>query len=297
MRSELLMPLLVTAIGVIALLANTGVLSAAALSRLAELWPVALIVAGLLVIISRTWDRGIAAALSVAVTIAALGGSIGYAVAGATPAERISDLSRPLGTLTAAHLLLNHGGGQITINGSTNLGRQLFRAHIVNPSGGDAPTVTLQDGELTVEIPSGGSNPFASSTSETDITLSSAVSWSIDLHGGATHGTLDLAVLRVSDLSVEGGATDITTTLPVPGRDVAVTFAGGSSHLVIHAPSGVAVKISINGGASSLHADGQEYGSVHGMTTYATPLFNSTTNRYTITVNGGANDVTLDRSS
>src|SRR5256885_16210005 len=53
----LLFPLILIAIGVIVLLANTGVLSRPALERLGDLWPLLLVILGLQLILNYTLPR------------------------------------------------------------------------------------------------------------------------------------------------------------------------------------------------------------------------------------------------
>src|SRR2546430_14268363 len=67
----LLFPLILIAIGVIVLLANTGVLSRPALERLGDLWPLLLVILGLQLILNYTLPRR--QALLIGLTVAAVG--------------------------------------------------------------------------------------------------------------------------------------------------------------------------------------------------------------------------------
>src|SRR5256885_14446284 len=63
----LLFPLILIAIGVIVLLANTGVLSRPALERLGDLWPLLLVILGLQLILNYTLPRRQALLIGLAV--------------------------------------------------------------------------------------------------------------------------------------------------------------------------------------------------------------------------------------
>src|SRR5256886_8322689 len=78
----LLFPLILIAIGVIVLLANTGVLSRPALERLGDLWPLLLVILGLQPILNYTLPRR--QALLIGLAVAAV--VVIAAVAHATPA-------------------------------------------------------------------------------------------------------------------------------------------------------------------------------------------------------------------
>jgi hypothetical protein len=295
-RGGLFIPVLLMVVGTIALLANLGLLNTAATDRLIQLWPLALVLIGVLVIVSRTMSRGPATVVSVLVTVLLVGGAATYATLGADIGQRTTDFSGPVGELSSARLVLDHGGAEVTVKGSSDLGSALYRAHIVNPGLAATPTVSLQGNSLDVNVPDTGFLLFGNGAREVDITLSSRVSWGIDLHGGASSGTLDLSQLRLTDMTIEGGASDITATLAPPGQNVTITVSGGASNLRFHAPPGAAVRIDVNGGASSLHADGHDYNELGGSVSYTSPGYGASSSRYTITVNGGASDVTLDRS-
>lgn len=76
----LVFPALLIAIGVVALLINTGVVSAAAWQRLGDLWPLILIFLGLVLVLNHTLPQPqarIAGLLSAALMVVA---ALGYAI-------------------------------------------------------------------------------------------------------------------------------------------------------------------------------------------------------------------------
>src|SRR5437764_7317057 len=102
----LLLPLVLIAIGIIVLLANTGVLSAEALQRLGDLWPLLLVILGLQLILNHTLPRPQATLVGVAATVVIVIAAIAYAALAPTApfGTRQANASANLGGLTAATL-------------------------------------------------------------------------------------------------------------------------------------------------------------------------------------------------
>lgn len=289
--------LLLVAIGVCALLANLGILNQVAIERLWRISPVALIALGILVILYRTLSRRVAAILGVLVGILILGGAISYAATGAgVVGERTFDFNGPVAGATEVKLVIHGGAVQLNVHGGADIGGDLYRAHLVTPGSGSDPTVTLNGSTLDVQMPDSSGFWFFGNIGarEADITLNENVKWSVDIEGGAQSGTMDFSNVQLTGIAVNGGASNLTATLGLPGRDVPISIGGGASHLVFHAPQGVAAKVTINGGASSMHFDGENVSAFTGGATRQTSTYDTSTSRYTITVDGGASDVTLD---
>jgi len=114
--------------------------------------------------------------------------------------------------------------------------------------------------------------------------------WSLDVSGGASHATFDLASARVSDLSVSGGANNVTITLGPPSGTVSIDVSGGASSVTIHRPSGVPAEVVASGGASSVRLDDQALGGF-GDSQAKSPGYDSATDRYEVDVSGGASSV------
>src|SRR5438445_9827920 len=111
----LLVALLLIAIGIIVLLANTGVLSQQALERLGDLWPLLLVILGLQLILNHTLPRRQATLIGLGATAIIVIVALAYAaLAPATPfgIQRF-DSSEQLGGLSEATLDLNYGTASI----------------------------------------------------------------------------------------------------------------------------------------------------------------------------------------
>ncbi|HEV3461859.1 MAG TPA: DUF5668 domain-containing protein, partial [Candidatus Dormibacteraeota bacterium] len=82
----LLFPLVLIAIGVVVLLSNTGVLSSDALLRLADLWPLLLVILGLQLILNHTLPRQQATLIGLGATVVIVAAAVAYAALAPTTA-------------------------------------------------------------------------------------------------------------------------------------------------------------------------------------------------------------------
>src|SRR5207245_3257313 len=95
----LLFPLILIAIGVVVLLANTGVVSREALERLGDLWPLLLVILGLQLILNYTLPRRQATLIGLAVAAVLVIAAVAYATL--APATSVgtptADATPPIG--------------------------------------------------------------------------------------------------------------------------------------------------------------------------------------------------------
>src|SRR6202035_5018523 len=108
----LFFPLVLIAIGIIVLLANTGVLSSQALQRLGDLWPLLLVIFGLQLILNHTLPRQQATLLGLGAAAVIVAAAVVYAAL--APAAQLGTQrfvsSEPLRGVLAADLRLNFRG-------------------------------------------------------------------------------------------------------------------------------------------------------------------------------------------
>src|ERR1700682_5638263 len=136
-------PAILILIGVIALLVNAGAISADRIYRLADLWPLMLVVIGLMMISRRALHGAAADMAAVLIVLLAAGGAIAYVAVGpAIPGgTRTLDTSDTVGELSHATLHVDAGAANITVEGSRSLGADLYKAHV--EYSGPKPDVTL----------------------------------------------------------------------------------------------------------------------------------------------------------
>ena len=281
-------------VGIIALLVNSGVLSADRLYALQNMWPLILIVIGLELIVRRAVQGRNGEIAGVLIVLLAVGGAIAYvAVAPNAGATRTLDASGPTGTLNQASLEIDVGAATVTVSGSSSLGGDLYRAHI--EYSGPKPDISLDQntGDLRISQNSSFVTFFQNQRFKLNLELSSSVLWAIAANSGAATDTFDLGSVQVKSIELNTGASREEITLGEPSGVVSVAINGGALTVHVHRPSGVAASVAVSGGAVSLDADGKQSHSI-GNASYDSPGFGTATDAYRIEVNGGACTVTLD---
>jgi hypothetical protein len=295
---SLWLPALLILIGGVALAANLGVIRWGSLYRLLDLWPVLLILLGLELLLRGSADPRIASSAGLAlVAVAVIGGIVYVAVSPPLPTGGTLDSSQPVGSLSVASLSLGYGASDVKVH-AEDLGDTLYRAHIVYT--GSKPRVSLDTttGELSIQDTSQGLSFLfgPNGRRSIDLAINSKLPWSLDVSGGASHATFDLASAQVKDIGVSGGANNVTLHLGQPSGTVAVDVSGGASTVSIDRPAGVPADVSVSGGASSVRLDNQHLGGF-GDSEAKSPGYDSATDRYSISVSGGASNVSVTASA
>jgi hypothetical protein len=295
----LLFPLVLIAIGVIVLLANTGVLSAGALQRLGDLWPLLLVILGLQLILNHTLPRQQATFIGLAATVVIVIVAVVYAaLAPAAPfGARQADSSGRLGGLAAATLDLNYGGATLDIQAG-NLGDSLYQAHVDYPGTDNPPNISLDQESGTLEIRESSSfsnfSPshwFGPTRRHVLITLTDRIPWSIQIGGGAANQRLDLRHLQLSKLQISGGANRLDAQLPAPKGTVLIDVSGGASNVALRAPAHSEWRVAVSGGVSAVTVNGSSSGSLGGDLQQQSPAYTSATDRFDIEISGGASHI------
>ena len=290
-------PVVLIAIGLIALLVDLNVISADRLYRLADLWPVILIVVGL-ELLTRRALHGVAADLAAVliVLIAAVGAvayvSLGPAIPGGTHSF---DSAGQAANLSSASLQVDVGAASMTVQGSSSLGSDLYRAHI--EYSGPKPSVTLDKstGELHISQ-EGGFAVFGNRRLLIDLQISSSVTWSIKVASGAASDKFNLAGVKLDSIEIDAGASREDIILGPPKGRVSIIINGGAATVSLHRPTGAEASIQVSGGAVSMTADGRQLGGI-GSRSWQTAGYDGATNAYTIELNGGAARLTMDTNA
>lgn len=290
-------PALLILVGIVALLVNTGALSADRLYALFTLWPLILVVIGLDIVIRHTL-RGIAADVAaLLVVLIAVGGAVAYVAASPNlpgyGTNQTLDAHDTVGDISHASLQIDVGGATISITSGDAAGGDLYEAHIVYT--GPTPSVSLDRsrGALTISQNVNGFDIFRSYHVQLDLKLNPNVAWSINENSGAATDTFDLAGLRLTSMTVNTGASREDVTLGPPAGRVSITVNGGALTARIHRPPQVEGSVSVSGGAVSLDADGRQQQGV-GDLSYRSAGFAAASDAYVVTVDGGACTVVFD---
>jgi cell wall-active antibiotic response 4TMS protein YvqF len=290
-------PALLILAGVVALLVNIGQIPVDRLYQALNLWPLVLVVIGLELIVRRTvhgTSGDVAAALIV--LLAVVGAAAYVTIAPSSSTTHTVEASGPLGDVKTARLEIEAGAANVKISSGTDVGSDLYRAHI--EYSGPKPEVKLDSANGTLVISQRGNNFlfFQTRRFAVNLQLNPEVTWAMELNTGATETTLDLAHLQVSSVSLSSGAAREEITLGPASGVVPVEINGGALTVHVHRPGGirpVPVSVDVSGGAVSLNADGRNLRGV-GHLSYASSDFAGSANSYRFEVNGGACTVTLD---
>jgi hypothetical protein len=292
---SLFWPAILILVGVFALLVNGGLVPVERLDRLADLWPLILVVIGLELVVRRALQGAAAEIAAALIVLLAIGGAAAYVALGPSIATGIQtlDAAGKVGSLSHATVQVDAGGATITMQGSSSLGDDLFRAHI--EYSGRKPDVTLDASSGEVHISQSNTSGFFFQSRRFALTLqlNSSVPWKIAVNSGASSDVFMLATVRVVSIDVNAGASKEDITVGDPSGTVSITVNGGAPTVNVHRPPGAAASVSVSGGAASLSFDGRQSKAV-GTLTAQTSDYDHASDRYQIRVDGGAANVTVD---
>jgi len=306
-RGGWLFPLILIAIGVLALLANVGLLSWESLANLVTLWPLILVLIGVEILLVRLLPAPIAGPLMLVVVVVVVAAAVAYAalvpsgsfsrapwgVGWWSAGIQSTDLSAPLGRAQRASVRLETGAARVEAR-SESLGDTLYRAHVRYPAGEGAPRATVDRDRAEVRIEQGSTRPFGfggPGRREIDLRLTTSIPWGVRFESGASQYMLDLADLQLTGMEIQGGANRADIRLPKPKGTVRVVISGGSNHVDLHLPAGAAARVATEGGANSLNVPGGRRNSVFGSSQWESDGYRDATDRYDVSVTGGANQV------
>jgi len=272
------------------------VLSAQALERLGDLWPLLLVILGIQLILNHTLPRQQATLIGLAATAIIVAAAVAYAaLAPAAPfGTQRFDSSERLGGLSAASLDLNYGAAGIDVKAG-GLGDSLYQAHVDYPGGENPPTISLdrETGALQIRESSSFSpfHLFGARRRHVQITLTDQVPWSIQIGGGAANLRLDLRHALLSKLEISGGANQLDAQLPSPKGTVVISVSGGANNVAIVAPAHSPWRVAVSGGVSAVTINGSSSGNLGGDFQRQSPDYNSATDRFDIEISGGASHI------
>lgn len=289
-------PAVLILIGLLALLANTGVISTDRLNLLIDLWPVVLVVIGLELIARRALQGPAAEVASVLIVLVAVGGALAYVALAPNPnGTGTLSSTAPGAGIDHASLEIDVGAATVNITGDAPTG-VLYNATI--DYSGPKPQVSLDTSSGRLKISQGNSSfgVFRNNRFKLQLAINSSVPWTIVTNSGAATETYDLAGVHVGSIELNTGASREDITLGTPSGVVPISINGGALTVNVHRPAGVAASVSVSGGLVNLNADGEHHGGV-GSQSWQSPGFDGAADAYRVEVNGGACTVSIDTTS
>lgn len=200
------------------------------------------------------------------------------------------DFAAPLGAATAGRLVFPSGAARITLAVSLAL-PDLCRARFDQ----QIPAVYAQDGVVTIRHQRHSFLDWLTDWRQplNTITLNGSIPWDIEIRGGVSHLTADLRHLSLRALDL-GSISQTVLTLPRPTGAAYIYISGSVSNVVIHRPADVALRAQIDSSASNLRFDDHLFGAIAGGMCWQTHNYNSTADRYEISISGSASHLTID---
>lgn len=216
------------------------------------------------------------------------------AARGARPEERCGSgdhFAAPLGSSSSGRLRFTNGAHRVAIRAGVHM-RALCHARFEDRM----PMIGVRGGVVTIRYPRVSSCDLLGPQCEcpAEVALNARVPWDIEVRGGASNLVADLRELHLGSLSLDGGASRLEVVLPTPSGTVTVVVLGGASNVVIHRPYGVAARLRVGGGATSLRFNDRRIGAAGGELDLRDRDYDGATDRYDVTVTGGASNVSID---
>lgn len=193
----------------------------------------------------------------------------------------------PLGSVESGRLVFANGATRLTLRAGAGID-DLYRARFE----GSAPQVKAEDGIVTVRF-SKRFRLFDRRTQSAEVTLNPAVTWAIEVRGGAFAVEADLSGLQLTSFALTWGCSDLALTLPEPSGAVPISLSGGASKVSIRRPRGVEARLSVKGGVGTLTFDEQRFDAVGGKVQLQSPGYNGASDRYDIEISGSAGAITV----
>jgi hypothetical protein len=222
-------------------------------------WGVVILLIGLLLLLD---NFGVLSFLNVSVgalvfplMLIALGAWVLWMSMTSKPGFETEELAIPLEGVEEAHVTVEYGAGELSIQGTAKAGELLSGTfdgvrHRVTCEG--------QSAKVRLESPSMVFAPFNFGPAYRRVWsfgLSSAIPLSLTVKTGASDNKIDLRDLKVSRLRLETGASSTRLTLPAHAGYTEVRGSSGAASLTVDIPEGVAARIRTGGGLSDVKLD------------------------------------------
>lgn len=202
-----------------------------------------------------------------------------------------NEFGAPLGSAKSGRLSFPSGTSWVTVRADPSMA-DLYHARFA----GQAPRVGAKDGTVTIRYPR---TPlfdwlYYLRQRPAEVALNVQIPWDIEIRNGVSRLTADLHGLELRSFVVSGGASRVEVTLPTPSVIVPVRVLGGASNVAIHRPEGVVAQLRVGGGSTNLAFGARRFGAVGGEMSLQSPDYESASDRYDITITGGASNVIID---
>ena len=298
-RRSMFWPLVLIAVGLVALAGNYGWVQPIGIVSILALWPILLILLGIDIAFARRWPIP-----TLFAEVAIIGGALLLAATqpsalrlatfSFTDSNDCRDaapaVSVPRGSLQTLRLTINGGAARYHLTGGASGAVEATA---------DGTLLCLRD-QTSLREPSASprgdvrlsqAGPRFSGNTDVAVRVATEIPLSLVVNAGAGEFVIDLHDVRTTDARLSIGASSTTVVLPRPTGDVPVRIEGGASSVVIEIPADVEAQITMTGGlvsSSSGNPRAVKNGNVIETAGYATAK-----DRVTVSLNGGVSSVSV----
>lgn len=292
-RVRVFWPLIFITGGILLLLQNFGLLPPGMWQAIFQLWPVALILLGLEMLIGRRSLGG--SLLILLVGVAVVGGALWWAATRAqtlAPAESRL-IAQEFKEATAADVTLNFKAGDLMVTALGPSDHLMEGTVTVAPGETRRQTYEVRDGVgwLVLEQEPGALlTPFLSGgNSIWEVQLSTHAPLTLTANTGAGKTTLDLSELQVVYLTVNAGVGETSVTFP-GGSSLQVLLNAGVGQVTLILPEGVPARLTFKTGITNVEIPSRF---VSQENVYTTPNFSTEGNYIDLEINAGIGQVVI----
>jgi hypothetical protein len=203
----------------------------------------------------------------------------------------VQSVSIPLQNAKSASIKLEHGAGKLSIQAgaaSSDVLTGKFGSEIKNWS-------KLNGDDLQIDL-----RPYPQFWSwypgerlDWDISLNKEIPIKLKIDSGASSSRLDLSQLKVVDLDIDTGASNLDMTLPAAAGNTHVDIDAGASSITIHIPDKVACRIVLKTGMSSISINTKRFPMVE-KSIYLSQDYATSENKADITIDSGVGSVRIE---
>lgn len=200
----------------------------------------------------------------------------------------------PLEDATQGEIAFHHGAGRLEVNASARPG-ELINGWF---TGGVDSDIHRNSGLVSLKLQTPGNVAFngpwpaGSHGYEWVVGLTPEIPLKLSFHTGASESILDLSNLKVTDLSVETGASSSEITLPANAGMTNAHIKSGVAAVKIHLPAGVGARIRVQSGLSGVNVSPARF--TRDGDVYTSSEYTTATNRLDLFVETGVGSVDID---
>lgn len=198
-------------------------------------------------------------------------------------------LSLPIKQVEEAHIRVKHGGGKLEIHSETAPDELLSGTfgvagvtYAVETSVGDVLHLNMQTPLEDAARPEDHDWKFG---------LNHEIPMSLSLSTAASQAALDLSALRLSEIRLQSGASELTVILPAHARYTLVHVESGAAAIRLFVPEGVAAHIRAKEGLTAVQVDEWRFPPVGHV--YESEDYDEAENRVDIHINTGTNNIAV----